>query len=90
MKQTIKFHNIYSLTDKPDNKGRWEVIVVRNNITIAWIGRIEQSDKEGFIAYCHFPTMNNNTAKESKICATSNESKEFVKERWEWFLKKVC
>lgn len=81
----IKYFSRYSDTKLPDKMGRWARIAVYRNIRIAWIGRIENK----YSVTCHFPTMQNDTANEHKICSSLDEAKEFVKERWEWFLKAV-
>ena len=85
----IEYINRYSETDLPDNLGRWARLAVYKNIRIAWISRIENKGKVIFSVSCHFPTMQNDTANEHKICYSINESKEFVNERWNWFLNVI-
>lgn len=81
----IKYLNRYSDTELPDKNGRWARTAVCKNIRIAWISKVE--DKYSVI--CHFPTMQNDTANEHKVCSSLEEAKDFVKERWEWFLNTV-
>lgn len=85
----IKYINRYSNTDLPDNMGRWARLVEYKNIRIAWISRIESHGKVMFLARCYFPTMRNDTANENKVCKSLDDAKEFVSERWEWFLNEV-
>jgi len=85
----IEYLNRYSQTDKPDDMGRWARTAIYKNIRIAWISRIEVKDIVVFSVSCHFPTIQNDTANEHKICSTFDEAKDFVKERWEWFLNAV-
>lgn len=42
-----------------------------------------------FSVNCHFPTMQNDIANEAKVCFSLDEAKEFIKDRWEWFLKNI-
>ena len=85
----IEYLNRYSETDLPDNLGRWARLAVYKNIRIAWISRFEIKDKVLFSVSCNFPTMQNDTANEHKICNSIYESKDFVNERWNWFLKAI-
>lgn len=85
----IKYTNRYSNTDLPDKMGRWARLAIYNNIRIAWISRIEIKNKVVFSVSCHFPTMQNDVANEHKLCQSLDEAKDFVKERWEWFLQTV-
>lgn len=85
----IQYFNRYSDTDLPDDMGRWARIAVYKNIRIAWINRVEFKDEIRFVVSCHFPTMQNDSANEHKICSSLEEAKDFVKERWEWFLNEV-
>jgi len=86
----IEYFSRYSDTDLPDEMGRWARIGVFNNIRVCWISRIDNNGKVVFSASCHFPTMNNDTATEHKIFDSYDEAKEFVSERWNWFLSNVC
>jgi len=85
----IEYFNRYSNTDLPDDMGRWARIAIFKNIRIAWISRLENKGKVIFSVSCHFPTMQNDTANEYKICHSLDEAKEFVNERWSWFLTSV-
>ena len=85
----IEYYSRYSDSDLPDDEGRWARIAVYRNIRIAWIDRIEIEGKVIFSATCHFPTMQNDTANKHKVCFSLDEAKNFVKERWEWFLRTV-
>ena len=85
----IAYFDRYSSTDEPDRMGRWARLAVYKNIRIAWISRVETKDKIVFIVSCHFPTMQNDTANEHKVCFSLDEAKDLVKERWEWFLRIV-
>ena len=85
----IKYFPRYSDTDLPDNMGRWARTAIYKNIRIAWISRLEVKGKVVFSVSCHFPTMQNDTANENKVCFSLDEAKNFVKERWEWFLRTV-
>jgi hypothetical protein len=85
----IHYFNRYSDTDLPDKMGRWARTAVYKNIRIAWINRVEFKDRIGFTVSCHFPTMQNDSANEHKLCNSLDEAKDFVKERWEWFLNAV-
>ena len=46
-------------------------------------------DKIVFCASCHFPTMQNDTANESKVFFSLEDAKEFVSERWNFFLTAI-
>ena len=85
----IKYFPRYSDTDLPDNMGRWARTAIYKNIRIAWISRLEVKGKVVFSVSCHFPTTQNDTANENKVCFSLDEAKHFVKERWEWFLRTV-
>jgi len=85
----IKYFNRYSSTDEPDEMGRWARTAVYKNIRIAWITKIVTKDKVVFSVSCHFPTMQNDTANEHSVFFSLDEAKDFIKERWEWFLKAV-
>jgi len=85
----IKYLPRYSDTDLPDDMGRWARTAIYKNIRIAWISRLEVKGKVVFSVSCHFPTMENDTANENKVCFSLDEAKHFVKERWEWFLRTV-
>lgn len=85
----IEYFNRYSDTDLPDNKGRWARIAIFRDIRIAWISRLENDGKIIFRVSCHFPTMQNDTANEYKICYSLEEAQEFINKRWNWFLNKV-
>ena len=63
----ITYQDRYSSTDEPDKMGRWARIGIYNNIRVSWISRVETKDKIVFCASCHFPTMQNDTANESKV-----------------------
>jgi hypothetical protein len=83
----IKYLPRYSDTNKPDKMGRWARIAIYKDIRIASINMIKLKCKVVFNAYCHFPTMQNDIANEHKACNSLDEAKNFIKERWEWFLK---
>lgn len=85
----IEYFNRYSDTDLPDDMGRWARIAIYKNIRIAWINRVEFDDRIAFSVSCEFPTLQNDSAREYKLCNSLDEAKEFVKERWEWFLDTV-
>ena len=85
----IEYKNRYSQTDKPDNLGRWARLAVYKNIRIAWISRKETDKGIVFLVSLNFPTMNNDTANEHKVLESIDEAKEFVKERWYWFVKEI-
>lgn len=85
----IEYLNRYSDTDSPDEQGRWARLAVYKNIRIAWISRVEAQNRVVFVVSCHFPTMQNDSANEHKVCNSLNEAKGFVEERWKWFLGAV-
>ena len=85
----IEYLDRYSDTDLPDDKGRWARSAVYKNIRIAWISKLEVKGKAVFSVFCHFPTMQNDTANEHKVCYSFDEAKDFVNERWRWFLNAV-
>ena len=85
----IEYQNRYSQTDEPDKQGRWARTATYRNIRIAWISRVQTKDKIVFCASCHFPTMQNDTANEHKTFETFKEAKDFVSERWIWFLNAI-
>jgi len=86
----IEYFDRYSSTaNEPDIMGRWARTAIYKNIRIAWISRIENKDEIIFSVSCHFPTMQNDTANEHKLCFSLDEAKEFVQDRWEWFLNEV-
>ena len=85
----IEYFNRYSDTDLPDQMGRWARIAIYKNIRIAWISRLENKGTIIFCVSCHFPTMQNDTANEHRVLHSLDESKEFVNERWNWFLNSI-
>ena len=85
----IEYYPRYSDTNLPDDMGRWARTAVYKNIRIAWISRIEVKGKVVFSVSCHFPTMQNDIANENKVCNSLDEAKDFVKDRWEWFLNAI-
>ena len=85
----IIYNNRYSCTDKLDKFGRWARIASYNGIRIAWINKFEQEGKEYYSVSLHFPTLNNDTAREHRVFITLQEAKEFVSERWNWFKNKI-
>jgi hypothetical protein len=85
----IEYFDRYSSTDLPDDMGRWARTAVYKNIRIAWISRKETDKGIVFLVSLSFPTMQNDTANEHKVFFSLEESKDFVKERWEWFLNIV-
>ena len=85
----IEYFNRYSNTDLPDNMGRWARIGIYKNIRVSWISRVQTKDKIVFCASCHFPTMQNDTANESKVFFSLEDAKDFVSERWNFFLTAV-
>jgi hypothetical protein len=85
----IEYENRYSSTEEFDDFGRWARLANFNGVTIAWINKIQCKDEFAFSISCHFPTKYGATANEHKICDTLVESKEFIKERWEWFNNNV-
>lgn len=89
MEDKIEYFNRYSDTHIPDKLNRWARIAVFKNIRIAWISKHINQGKEIYVATCHFPTMQNDTANESKVFYSLDEAKDFVSERWDFFLKKI-
>lgn len=85
----IKYNNRYSNDNNPDDMGRWARIASYKDIRIAWIQRIESNDIIRYSVVCHFPTMANDMANEIEICESIESAKEFIEERWEWFLEKI-
>lgn len=85
----IEYKNRYSQTVQPDEMGRWARLAVYKNIRIAWISKHLAIGGYVFSVTCHFPTMQNDTANEHKVFNSLDEAKDFVKERWEWFVNKV-
>lgn len=85
----IEYFNRYSNTNFPDNIGRWARLAVYKNVRIAWISRLENNSKIIFSVTCYFPTMQNDTANEHKIVNSLDEAKDFIDERWNWFLKAI-
>lgn len=85
----IEYLNRYSSTDLPDDMGRWARLAIFKNIRLAWISRVDNKGTILFIASCHFPTMQNDIANENKVFKSLEEAKEFVSERWAWFLSAI-
>jgi hypothetical protein len=85
----IEYYDRYSNTDLPDDMGRWARIAIYKNIRIAWISRLNNKGQIIFSVSCHFPTLQNDTANEHKICHSIEEAKEFVNEKWKWFINKI-
>ncbi len=85
----ITYSNRYSNTDKFDKMGRWARLAIFKNIKIGWINKHKIKDKLLFTVSCYFPTMSNDTANEHKVCNSLDEAKDFIEERWEWFLNEV-
>jgi hypothetical protein len=85
----IEYQNRYSQTDEPDKQGRWARTATYKNIRVAWISKHIIQNSETFCVTLHFPTMNNDTANESKVFFSLEDAKEFVSERWNFFLTAV-
>jgi hypothetical protein len=85
----IEYQNRYSQTDEPDKQGRWAITATYKNIRIAWISKHFCEDKYTFCASCHFPTMQNDIANETKVFFSLGDAKDFVYERWNFFLTAV-
>ena len=92
MAEEIIYRSRYSDTDEYDHMDRWARIAYANDIHIAWINKIRHpNDKEVdiFTVSCHFPTKSNDTANEFKKFDSLDEDKEWIVERWNWFLKQT-
>lgn len=85
----IIYSTRYSDTDEPDNFGRWARIASYNGIRIAWINKFNQVYKEHYSVLLNFPTLNNDAGTEHKMCYSLDEAKEFVDEKWSWFIEKI-
>lgn len=85
----IEYFNRYSDTHLPDEMNRWARIAVFKNIRIAWISKHKIKGKYTFVATCHFPTMQNDIANENKVFFSLEDAKDFVSERWNWFLNAI-
>lgn len=85
----IKYQNRYSQTDEPDKQGRWARTATYKDIRIAWISKHLVKDKWAFCAICNFPTMQNDTANESKVFYSLEDAKHFISERWTFFLNAI-
>ena len=81
--------NVWRLCDVADKQGRWARTATYRNIRIAWISKHLIKGKYTFCVTCHFPTMQNDTANESKVFFSLEDAKEFVSERWDFFLTAV-
>ena len=89
MENKIEYQDRYSQTDEPDKQGRWARTATYKNIRIAWISKHLIKGKYTFCVTCHFPTMQNDTANESKVFFSLEDAKEFIYERWNFFLTAV-
>ena len=85
----IIYNTRYSDTDKLDKFGRWARTASYNGIRIAWISKFKQGDKEWYSTTLHFPTLNNDTATEHETFYSLDEAKEFINEKWNWFIEKI-
>ena len=85
----ITYVDRYSSTDLPDIKGRWARIAVFRDIQIAWITKHVIQEKYTYLVENKFPTMYNDSSTETKVCDSLQEAKDFVEERWEWFINQV-
>jgi len=85
----IKYSKRYSFNHLPDHMGRWARIAKYRDITIAWINRFEVNDKVGFSVSLYFPTLNNDLARDHQTFKTCKEAKNFIQERWDWFIEHV-
>tara|TARA_R110000787_G_scaffold7178_8_gene24733 strand:+ start:2499 stop:2759 length:261 start_codon:yes stop_codon:yes gene_type:complete len=85
----MKYIDRYSSTDQFDFKGRWARVVVYKDIQIAWISKFKATGDNLFFVDNKFPTMYNDSARETEAFKTLYEAKEFVEERWEWFINHV-
>lgn len=89
MENKIEYFNRYSDTHLPDKMNRWARIAVFKNIRIALISKHKIKDQDTFCVTCHFPTMQNDTANESKVFFSLEDAQDFVSERWNFFLTAV-
>lgn len=85
----IIYNTRYSDTDKPDKFGRWARTASYNGIRIAWISKFKQGDREHYSVLLNFPTLNNDAGTEHKVLYSLDEAKEFVNEKWSWFIEKI-
>ena len=85
----IEYQNRYSQTDEPDKQGRWARTATYKNIRIAWISKHLIKGKYTFCVTCHFPTMQDDAANESKVFFSLEDAKGFIFERWNFFLTAV-
>lgn len=87
----IKYIDRYSSTDELDDKGRWARIAIFRDIQIAWISKHKDEFEDGFIYFVDnkFPTMYNDSARECKVFKTLKDAKEFVFDKWNWFVDNV-
>jgi len=85
----IIYKSKYSSTEKSDDLGRWARYAVYKNVRIAYISRRNINNKITFIASLNFPTKQNDEPNEHLVCFNFIECKNFIYERWNWFLNSV-
>jgi hypothetical protein len=79
----------YSFTDEPDEMGRWARILYYNNLTIAWINRLDNSKQIKYSVHCYFPSNRSDVPNESFIVDTYEDALKLAKKEWNKFRKQI-
>jgi len=86
----IEIRQRYSSTDEPDEMGRWARILYYNNLTIAWIDRLEnKKGKVVFVVKCYFPCNESDVPRGTFIADTYEDALKLAKREWNKFKRRI-
>ena len=85
----LRWVNRYSQTDEPDKHGRWARMMVLNDITHAWVKRIEHEGVIMFSAILKFPTLQNDTIHDMFMDKDFNVVKDWCEAELAKYIKQI-
>ena len=85
----VTYEPRYSLTDEPDDMGRWARKAIYRGLHIAWISRLESNGVVKFHVNTHFPLTKNDYPSKFELCDSFEDAKMITETLWTQFLS-VC
>ena len=88
MGNNLTWINKFSVTDEPDNQGRWGSICKFKNITIGWIIRVDH--KNGLYSYLvkgFFPIHKGENPIHTSTWWTPKQAREALEYYWKKFIR---
>ena len=85
----VTYEPRYSLTDEPDDMGRWARKAIYRGLHIAWISRLESNGVVKFHVNTHFPLTKNDCPSKGELCDSFEDAKMITETLWTQFLR-VC